>query len=158
MSSSPAPRSESSAIHELALRLIEIQQTLEQVRGTFIQEITDEDEYNRALALLDELTEIEDQHQFTERLIDQLCASIKRYEDSAPQFAEFNASVAALSGVQLLRFLMEQNRLTGSDLPEIGDKTVVSRLLNGKRTLSSANIQALAQRFHLDPGNFYPVV
>ncbi len=146
------------AIQELAQRLIEIQQMLEHVQGTVIQEISNPDDYNRARALLDELTEIQDQNQLVEPLIDQLCISIKGYEESAPQFAEFNAGVAALSGVQLLRFLMEQNRLTGSDLPEIGDKTVVSRTLNGKRTLSSSDIQALAERFHLNPGSFYPIV
>lgn len=158
MSSAPAQRIDPTTIHELAMRLIEIQQSLEQARGTLIQEITNEEDYERALALLDELTEAEDQSQLTEPLIDQLCASIKRYEENAPQFADFNAGVAAISGIQLLRFLMEQNHLTGSDLPEIGDKTVVSRTLNGKRTLSSTDIQALAQRFHLNPGSFYPVV
>ena len=57
----------------------------------------------------------------------------------------------------MLKFLMEQNHLTGSDLPEIGDKSVVSRTLNGKRTLSSTDIQALSQRFHVDPSVFFPV-
>ncbi|MCY1466058.1 Antitoxin HigA [compost metagenome] len=57
----------------------------------------------------------------------------------------------------MLKFLMEQNHLTGSDLPEIGDKSVVSRTLNGKRTLSSADIQALSQRFHVEPSVFFPV-
>lgn len=157
MSAAVAQRIELGAIHELAQRLIEIQQTLVQVRGTIIQEITNDDDYTRALALLDELTEAAGESPLTERLIDQLCASIKRYEDSAQQFANFNAQVAAISVTQMLKFLMEQNRLTGSDLPEIGDKTVVSRTLNGKRTLSSIDIQALAQRFHLNPGSFYPV-
>lgn len=157
MSAAVAQRIELGAIHELAQRLIEIQKTLVQVRGTIIQEITNDDDYNRALALLDELTEAEGESPLTERLIDQLCASIKHYEDNAQQFADFNAQVAAISGPQMLKFLMEQNHLTGSDLPEIGDKTVVSRTLNGKRTLSSTDIQALAQRFHLNPGSFYPV-
>lgn len=157
MSAAVARRSEHGAIHELAQRLIEIQKTLVQVRGTIIQEITSDDDYNRALALLDELTEAEDESPLTERLIDQLCASIKHYEESAQQFADFNTQVAAISGPHMLRFLMEQNHLTGSDLPEIGDKTVVSRTLNGKRTLSSTDIQALARRFHLSPSSFYPV-
>lgn len=87
----------SHTLSELAQRLIEIQQTLEQARGTLIQEITHPDDYDRALALLDELTETEEQRQLTELLIDQLGASIKRYEETAPQFAEFNARVAALS-------------------------------------------------------------
>lgn len=157
MSAAIATSVEHAAIHELAQRLIEFQKALAQVRGTIIQEITNDDDYNRALALLDELTEAEGESPETERLIDQLCNAIKRYEDSAQQFADFNAQVAAISGPQMLKFLMEQNHLTGSDLPEIGDKTVVSRTLNGKRTLSSTDIQALAQRFHLNPGCFYPV-
>jgi len=147
------------AIHELAERLKAIQQELIKVKGTIIQEITSEEEYDRALALLDELTESEAQGPVNERLVDQLCASIKRYEDNAPQFAEFNKQVAAITGVQMLKFLMTQNRLTGSDLPEIGDKTVVSRTLSGHRKLSSSsNIQALSQRFHVDPSVFFPIV
>jgi len=145
------------AIHELAERLKAIQQELIKVKGTIIQEITSEEEYDRALALLDELTESEAQGPVNERLVDQLCASIKRYEDNAPQFAEFNKQVAAITGVQILKFLMTQNRLTGSDLPEIGDKTVVSRTLSGHRKLSSSNIQALSQRFHVDPSVFFPI-
>jgi HTH-type transcriptional regulator/antitoxin HigA len=146
------------AIHELAERLLAIQHELVKAKGTIIQVITCEEEYDRALALLDELTESEDQGPANERLVDQLCASIKRYEDNAPQFADFNKQVAAITGVQMLKFLMTQNRLTGSDLPEVGDKTVVSRTLSGDRKLSSSNIQALAQRFHVDPSAFFPVI
>jgi HTH-type transcriptional regulator/antitoxin HigA len=145
------------AIHELAERLKAIQQELIKVNGTIIQKVTSEEEYDRALALLDELTESEAPGPENERLVDQLCVSIKRYEDTAPQFAEFNKQVDAITGVNMLKFLMEQNRLTGSDLPEIGDKTVVSRTLNGKRTLSSMDIQALSQRFHVEPSAFFPI-
>lgn len=145
------------AIHELAVRLKELQQTLEHMNGTLIQEITNEAEYDKALALLDELTESDDGSKSTERVIDMLCASIKRYEDTAPQFTDINERVSAIKGVDILKFLMKQNGLTGSDLPEIGDKTVVSRTLNNKRILSSLDIQRLAQRFHLDPGAFYPI-
>lgn len=158
MSAALAVRIEQSAIHELAEQLKEIQRSLERVDGTLIQEIGNEAEYDKALALLDELTDSADDSQTSQRLLDMLCASIKRYEDSAPQFAEFNEKVEAITGVELLKFLMKQNGLTGADLPEIGDKTVVSRTLNGKRTLSSTNIQALARRFHLNPGAFYPIV
>ncbi|MDH4609048.1 XRE family transcriptional regulator [Pseudomonas sp. BN102] len=146
-----------AGIHELAERLKEFQRSLERAGGTIIQTITSEAEYDRALALLDELTENTEETPEIERLVDQLCRAIKRYEDSAPQFAELNAGVEAITGVQMLKFLMAQNHLTGSDLPEIGDKSVVSRTLNGKRTLSSADIQALSRRFHVDPSLFFPV-
>jgi HTH-type transcriptional regulator/antitoxin HigA len=145
------------AVKKLAERLKAMQKELVKAKGTIIQEITCEEEYNRALALLDVLTDTETSSAANERLVDQLCTAIKRYEDNAPQFAEFNQQAAALTGVQMLKFLMEQNRLTGSDFPEIGDKTVVSRTLNGKRTLSSVAIQALSQRFHVEPSAFFPV-
>ena len=145
------------ATQKLAERLKAIQQELIKVKGTIIQKITSEEEYERALALLDELTDSDITSAANDSLVDQLCVAIKRYEDSAPQFAEFNKQVQAITGVQMLRFLMTQNQLTGSDLPEIGDKTVVSRTLNGKRTLSSTDIQALCQRFHVEPSAFFPV-
>lgn len=157
MTAVSADRIDHGTIHELAEQLKDIQRSLERVGGAFVQQIDSEFEYDKALALLDELSDSTDDSPASERLLDTLCASIKRYEDSAPQFTKFNAEVAAISGVQLLKFLMQQNHLTGADLPEIGDKTVVSRTLNGKRNLSSANIQALARRFNLNPGAFYPI-
>jgi len=49
---------------------------------------------------------------------------------------------------------METLGLTGSDLPEIGDKTAVSKVLNGDRPISHKMAYALAQRFAMEPGAF----
>jgi HTH-type transcriptional regulator/antitoxin HigA len=58
------------------------------------------------------------------------------------------------SGVDVLRFLMEEHGLTQSDLPEVGSQGVVSDILRGKRELNVRQIRALAKRFHVLPAVF----
>lgn len=40
-------------------------------------------------------------------------------------------------------------------LPEIGSKSVVSRVLSGERNLTKKHIQALSQRFGISPAVFF---
>ena len=49
----------------------------------------------------------------------------------------------------VLRFLMQQHGLTQSDLPEIGNQSVVSQILSGRRLLNARQIAALAARFRI---------
>jgi HTH-type transcriptional regulator/antitoxin HigA len=53
--------------------------------------------------------------------------------------------------IALVNVLIDQYKLTLSDLPEIGDKSTVSRFLNGKRALTKVAIVNLCQRFNLRP-------
>ena len=55
----------------------------------------------------------------------------------------------------MLRLLMDQYGLGTADLPEIGSKSMVSRVLSGKRNLNKKHIQALAGRFGINPGLFF---
>ncbi|HDT2083241.1 TPA: helix-turn-helix domain-containing protein [Enterobacter roggenkampii] len=82
-------------------------------------------------------------------LVGILTAKIDKYENESPEFAEFNARVASIpSGVALLRTLMDQYQLTQRDFEnEIGKKSLVSRILNGQRTLTLDHMRALAKRF-----------
>lgn len=61
---------------------------------------------------------------------------------------------ATCTPVQLIKDLMETLGLTGSDLPEIGDKTAVSKVLNGDRPISHKMAYALAERFAMEPSAF----
>ena len=54
----------------------------------------------------------------------------------------------------VINVLLETLKLTGSDLPEIGDQFVVSKVLLGDRSISPRMAFALAERFHLDPKAF----
>jgi HTH-type transcriptional regulator/antitoxin HigA len=58
------------------------------------------------------------------------------------------------TGIEALRFMMEQHGLRQSDLPEIGSQGVVSEVLSGKRDLNTRQIRALAQRFGVGPSAF----
>lgn len=89
-------------------------------------------------------------------LIDMLSQAIARYESRDEELVAFIAEADAVpADVALLRTLMKQHHLTGSDLPEIGDKTMVSKVLNGKRTLSRQAIEKLSERFGLRPAMFF---
>jgi HTH-type transcriptional regulator/antitoxin HigA len=59
-----------------------------------------------------------------------------------------------VSGVQALKFLMEQHGLKQSDLHEIGSQGVVSEILTGKRELNIRQIRALSERFGVSPATF----
>lgn len=58
---------------------------------------------------------------------------------------------------ELLKFLMEENELTQTDLiPELGTSSRVSEFLSGKRELSLTQIINLSARFKLSPTAFIP--
>ncbi|MFT4178329.1 MAG: hypothetical protein QM612_02535 [Thermomonas sp.] len=59
---------------------------------------------------------------------------------------------------QVVRFLMEQHNLTQSQLPEIGNQSVVSQVLAGKRQLNVRQITQLCRRFGVGAGLFIPRV
>jgi HTH-type transcriptional regulator / antitoxin HigA len=80
-------------------------------------------------------------------LLDTLGTIIRAYEED-------HAGMPAVSGAEMLRFLMDEHGLTQSDLPNVGSQGVVSELLNGKRELNVRQIRALAQRFGVSPAVF----
>jgi HTH-type transcriptional regulator/antitoxin HigA len=65
-------------------------------------------------------------------------------------------ALADASGLEVLKYLMEEHDLTQSDLPEIGSQGVVSEVLRGKRELNVHQIKKLAARFHVSPAAFLP--
>jgi HTH-type transcriptional regulator / antitoxin HigA len=111
--------------------------------------LRNEQEYDRAVErlnrLLDEVGTDEQHPLYT--LLDTLGTLIHAYEEEHHPIPE-------CSGVDVLRFLMEEHDLTQSDLPEIGSQGVVSEILRGKRELNVRQIRALAKRFHVSPGVF----
>lgn len=58
------------------------------------------------------------------------------------------------TGVQALRFLMEQHGLNQGDLPEIGSQGVVSEVLAGKRDLNIRQVRQLSERFGVSTATF----
>lgn len=110
-------------------------------------------EYDAAVARLNDLVdEIGDNPKDPRyRFIDTLSLLIEAYDEEHNEISD-------VSGVELLKFLMEQHRLSQGDLPEVGSQGVVSEILRGKRELNVRQIQALARRFHLPAAAFLPVI
>src|SRR3989338_793924 len=121
-------------------------------QANFISHINNEAEHKLALALMEEL--IED-YDYNRLLIEILSVSIERWENESKAFRQFNAAIRVLeSGETILKVLMEQYDLCVADFPEIGSKSLVSRIINRKRKLTLNHIHALSKRFGIDPALF----
>ena len=120
--------------------------------------ITDERRYEEALELVESLLEeAEDSPDDPlNAIIEMLTRAIEAYESKDEELVAFHKrAMDQPADLAMLRLLMEQHGLGTADLPEIGSKSMVSRVLSGKRSLSKKHIQALAERFGIDPGLFF---
>lgn len=110
-------------------------------------------EYDAAVARLNDLVDEVGDHPRDPRyrFIDTLSVLIEAYDEEHHQIPD-------ASGVELLKFLMEQHDLSQGDLPEVGSQGVVSEILRGKRELNVRQIEALSRRFHLPAGAFFPEI
>lgn len=111
--------------------------------------IRSEEDYDRAVEQLNQLLDevgTNEEHPLYEYL-DTLGTLIQVYEES-------HYPISRSSGVEVLRFLMEENGMRQTDLPEVGSQGVVSEILNGKRELNVRQIRELAKRFHVSPSVF----
>lgn len=106
-------------------------------------------EYDAAVTLLNALLDQvgDDSKDSRYRLIETLSVLIEAYDRE-------HHSLPEASGIEVLRFLMEEHGLTQKDLPEIGSQGVVSEVLSGRRRLNVRQVQALAARFGVEPGVF----
>jgi HTH-type transcriptional regulator / antitoxin HigA len=133
----------------------ELHAVLERLRGEFVHGIKTPADYERATSLLDELTDGRELSKTEEKILVELEEEILVYQRDSEQFRESNAAFeASCTPVQLIKDLMETLGLTGSDLPEIGDKTAVSKVLSGDRPISHKTAYALAERFSMEPSAF----
>lgn len=114
-----------------------------------ILSIRDENEYDMAVARLNELLDVvgtNEAHPMYE-LLDTLGTLIQAYEEQ-------RFPMPGVNGTEMLRFFIEEHGLKQADLPEIGSQGVVSEILNGKRELNIRQIRALSKRFHVSPAVF----
>ena len=117
--------------------------------ATDIAPIRDEAHYQRMTtmleALLDETTG--DENHPAMGLVDIVGDLIEDFESEHHPLPD-------VTGVQALKFLMEQHGIKQSDLHEIGSQGVVSEILAGKRELNIRQVRALSERFGVSPATF----
>ncbi|AXS82907.1 MULTISPECIES: type II toxin-antitoxin system HigA family antitoxin [Marinobacter] len=137
----------------LSPAFVEIREAL--ARVPYVAHIETQDDYERALELMDQLV---DDYDANKLLIEILAVSIERWEDQAAEFSDFNAAVAETDrGIAVLKTLMAQHGLGVADLPELGSKGNVSKILNGAegKKLTRKHMEALGKRFGVSPVLFF---
>jgi len=121
--------------------------------------IHDKESYELALTtmsfLFDKASDSEDDP--TNDLITLLARAIERYELKQRDIRAYDIKASALDdGVSTLKLLMDNHHLNMSDFEqEIGKKSLVSMILNGKRNLTKEHIEKLAARFSISPALFF---
>ena len=134
-------------IHTQVNRLLPAWETFR--NATDIAPIRDEAHYQRMVAMLEALLDEvgSNENHPAMGLVDIVGDLIEDYEAA-------NHPLPAATGIQALKFLMEQHDLKQSDLPEIGSQGVVSEILTGKRDLNIRQVRALSERFGVSPATF----
>lgn len=118
----------------------------------------DDEAYEAAIDMIEYLMDKvgEDTSKPENLLIVILSHAIAEYESRDKDIVAFEKQAFKDNpDVAMLRFIIEQHNLTLSDLPEIGHKSLVSRIMSGERNLTKSHIDKLSKRFHLDPGLFF---
>ncbi len=115
-----------------------------------IREPLNDNDYERLSNLLDHFLDMvgDDENHELIGLVDVISHMISMYDEHKKY------QISSISGIKALKFLMEQNNLNQSDLPEIGSQGVVSEILSGKRKLNINQIKKLADRFHVSVETF----
>lgn len=110
------------------------------------------EDYEQALELVERLIDTDDENP----LIDLLAKKIADYENAAPEYAEFNARIAAIpKELAILRVLMDQHGLNQASFKnEIGARSLVNMILKGERSLTLEHMKALSKRFGIPVAAF----
>ncbi len=117
--------------------------------ATDIAPIRSKAHYRRMVTMLEALLDeaAGDERHAAMGLVDIVGDLIADYESQSTTATE-------TSGVQALKFLMDQHEVKQSELPEIGSQGVVSEILAGKRELNIRQVRALAERFGVSAATF----
>jgi HTH-type transcriptional regulator/antitoxin HigA len=126
---------------------------------TPLLEVGDEESHQKALDAIGQLLEFssrDDELNPYSALICLLANAIDKYESLDSDLNHFiNKSEAIPAGIAMLVTLIDQHGLSSSDLPEIGDCSIVSQVLSGEKSLSRSAIDGIALRFGIPYGRFF---
>lgn len=114
------------------------------------QAIREEVGYANTQEMIDRLTSLPRLTSGQAEYLETLTILFEAYEQEHEQI-----DTSSLSPLQTLRFLLESNDMSASDLGRLlGSRELGPKVLNGTRQLSKAHIRLLADRFRVDAGLF----
>jgi len=113
------------------------------VRAFPLASIRDDAHLDEAIAMMNRLTTGRTLSSGEDMYLQALADLIETYENA-------HVHIPPLSGIELLRFLMDEHGLRQKDLaPLFGTASIASDVLSGKRPLAFSHIKRLSQRFGL---------
>lgn len=81
---------------------------------------------------------------------------VPRLLHDAQDYESVHHPVLEVSGVEMLKFLMDQHGLKRKDLVEtFMTPSILSEVPSGKRELNKAHTEGLSRRFHVSPAVFF---
>ncbi len=112
--------------------------------------IRSENDYDRVIAFMDKLLARPKLSRGQSDFFETWTVLIGAYED-----VHHAIDTSDISGLDALKYLLEQNNMTASDLGNLlGNRSLGSKILRGERELSKSHIRLLADRFKVDAGLF----
>jgi len=126
---------------------------LELVREFPLRPIRTKADYRRAGKIIDRLATQEEGSLAPgeQDYLDTLSLLVEEYDRAS------RPHVRQVDPIIVLRHLMDESDMNVTDLGELlGSKSIASEVLNGRRSLSKANMLALAKHFKLDVSAFFP--
>ena len=94
-----------------------------------------------------------------EMVFDETDGGLDEYAETLTILIEYyesqHFSITDSTGVNVLKFLMEENNLKQKDLVGVlGGKSTISEILNNKRPLNIKHLNALSKIFNVTPSTF----
>jgi HTH-type transcriptional regulator/antitoxin HigA len=113
-----------------------------------LRPIHNKTDYHKAFSVAEEISSLSNLTCGQKDYLEVLTRIIADYEEKHFEMSKHNPR-------QILRFLVEENQMNGSDLGRIlGNRTLGPALLRGRRSLSKSNIKKLADYFSVSPALF----
>jgi len=111
--------------------------------------IHNETDYDNAIEMLDSLVGFKLNKDQLDYVV-VMTTLVGEYED-----VHHAIDTSDIRGLDSLKYLMEQNDMTASDLGVLlGNRSLGSKILRGERELSKSHLRTLAERFKVDAGLF----
>lgn len=113
------------------------------VRAFPLVSIRGDEQLDAAIAMLHQLLDISDRSEAHEEYLGALTDLIETYESR-------NVPIRQVSGIEVVKHLMEAGGLKQKDLSEIfGNKSITSQVLSGRRAIGLTAARRLSARFNL---------
>jgi HTH-type transcriptional regulator/antitoxin HigA len=112
---------------------------------SLLRPIQSENHYNLVISEIEELLDLPNPNENQSDYLEALSIFVEKYEEK-----HYPINSKHANPIEILKFLMEQHQMTGSDLGRLlGQRQIGSAILRKERGLSKEHIRILAAHFNI---------